>query len=109
MNSLDGNIPAYIRLNPPIPVKVLEPWMLVEESAIPTAHVSVADHPSFAHTDSAQVLQAVHESSLVDPVGQGPVLFRHNFVVAFGRSEVLRSGLSSHQLCSFGAECIDIP
>lgn len=109
MNGLDGKILAYIRLNPPIPVKIFEPWMLVEESTIPTAHVSVADHPSFAHTDSAQVLQAVHESSLVDPVGQGPVLFWHNFVVAFGRSEVLRSCLSSHQLCSSGGECIDIP
>lgn len=80
-----------IRLNPPIPVKILEPWMLVEESTVPTAHVSIADHPSFPNSNGTQVFQAIHEPPLINPVRQGPMLFRHDFVIAFGRREILCS------------------
>ena len=59
---------AYIRLNPPVPVKVLQAWVLVEEATIPPAHVSVADHPSFSNSNGTQVLQAIHEPSLINPV-----------------------------------------
>lgn len=100
MNNFRGIMLTYIRLNPPVPVKILEPGMLVEESTIPTAHVSIADHPALPNSNGTQVLQAIHEPSLINPVRQGPVLFRHDFVVAFGRREILRSGLLPYQLCS---------
>ena len=41
---------SYIRLHTPVPVEVLEPRMLVKETAIPSTHMAVANHPSFAHT-----------------------------------------------------------
>lgn len=99
MNIVCDTIRTYIGLNPPVPVKILESWVLVEESTVPTAHVSVADHPPLPNSNGAQVLQAVHEPPLINPVRQGPVLFRHDFVVTFGRREILCSGLPSCQLC----------
>jgi hypothetical protein len=42
--------------------------MLVEETTVPTTHVPVADHPTFANTNGTQVLQTVHKSALIDPV-----------------------------------------
>ena len=47
---------SYIRLNTPVPIKFLETRMLVEETTVPTAHVSVADHPPFADTNGSEVL-----------------------------------------------------
>ena len=57
--------------------------MLVEETAIPATHVSVGDHPAFTDPNGAQIFKAIHEAALVDPVGQRPVLFRNELVVAF--------------------------
>lgn len=98
MNSFCGSIPTYIGLNPPVPVEILEAWVLVEESTIPTAHVSVADHPPLPNSNGTQILQAIHEPPLINPVGQGPVYFGHDFVVTFGRCEILRSSLLPYQL-----------
>ena len=84
-------VTTYIGLYPPIPIKVLQSGMLVEETAIPTAHVTVADHPSFAHANRPKILEAVHKSSLIDPVRKRPVLVRNNLVVAFCRGKVLGS------------------
>lgn len=67
--------------------------MFVEEATVPPAHVSVADHPALAYSNSTQILQAVHESALVDPIWQGPVLFGDYFVVALRRGEILGSSL----------------
>lgn len=67
--------------------------MFIEEAAIPTAHVPVADHPALAHADSTQVLETVHEPAFVDPVRQRPVLCGNNFVVAFRSCKVLCSSL----------------
>ena len=78
----------------PIPVKIFESWVFVEEAAVPSTHVAVADHPTFADANSAQILQAVHESSFVDPVWQRPVLERNDFVVDLCRSQVSCSGLA---------------
>ena len=82
---------TYVGLHPPIPVKVLQPGMLVKETAIPSTHVTIADHPSFTHADRSKVLEAVHKSALVDPVRKRPVLIRNNLIVTFGRGEVLCS------------------
>lgn len=100
---------ACIGLNPPVPVKILEPWMLVEESTIPTAHMSVADHPSLPNSNGAQVFQAVHKPPLINPLRQRPVLFRHDFVVAFGRRKILRSSLPPYQLCPALIEAFGVP
>ena len=70
MNSWCGSTGAYIGLNAPVPVKIFEPWMFVEETAIPSAHVSVADHPPLSNSNGTQVLQTIHEPPLIDPVGQ---------------------------------------
>lgn len=68
MNDFGGITPTYIRLNAPVPVKILKTWVLVEESTIPTAHVSVADHPPLPNSNGTQVLQTVHEPALINPV-----------------------------------------
>lgn len=83
--------------------------MLVEKPTIPTAHVSVADHPPFSHSNGTQVLQAIHEPSLINPVRQGPVLFRNNFVVALGRREILCSSLIPYQLRPALIESLGVP
>lgn len=83
--------------------------MLIEESAIPTAHVSVADHPSLPNSNGTQVLQAIHEPPLINPVRQGPVLFRHDFVVAFGRCEILCGSLLPYQLYGTLIGALDVP
>ena len=59
---------AYIGLNPPVPIIILENRMLVKEPTIPPTHVMIADHPSLSNSNCAQVFQTVHESALVDPV-----------------------------------------
>lgn len=64
----DLTIPAYIWLYSPVPIKVLESWMLVEETAVPPTHVAIADHPSFSDTYGAEIFQTVHESALVNPI-----------------------------------------
>ena len=58
----------YIRFHSPIPVKVSQPRMLVEEPAIPPTHVPVADHPSLTNADCAKVFKTVHEPAFVNPV-----------------------------------------
>ena len=70
--------------------------MLVEEAAIPSAHMTVADHPSFAHADCAKILEAVYKSSLINLVRKRPVLIRHNLVVAFCGGKVLGSLLEDN-------------
>ena len=74
---------TYVRLHPPVPIELLQTRMSVEETAVPTAHVSVTDHPTLADANRSQILETIHETAFIDPVGQGPVLSRHDFVVAF--------------------------
>ena len=88
---------TYVRFNAPIPVKVSQSRMLVEETAVPSTHVPVADHPSFTHANSTKVLKTVHESAFVDPIRQRPVLGRDNFIVALSGSEILCCCLSNRQ------------
>ena len=109
MNSLCGATLAYIRLNSPVPVEILKPWMFIEEPTIPTAHVSVADHPPLPNSNGTQILQAIHEPSFIDPVRQGPVLVRYDLVVAICRRQILGSGLSSNYFISALVQCICIP
>ncbi len=93
LNLCVGGCSAYVRFHPPVPVKLRQSWVSVEEAAVPSAHVAVADHPTFAHANGSQILQAVHESALIDPIGQGPVVFRHHLVIDFGRCQVSSSSL----------------
>lgn len=60
---------THVRLDSPVPVKLLESGVFVEEATVPSTHVTVADHPSFADADGTEVFEAVHKSSFVDPVG----------------------------------------
>ena len=60
---------AYIGLHAPVPVEIIEARMLVEESAIPATHMPVTDHPPFSNSDSSKILQTVHESSFINPIG----------------------------------------
>ena len=59
---------TYIRLNTPVPVKVLQTRMFVEEAAIPAAHVPITYHPALTHADSAKIFETVHEATLVNEV-----------------------------------------
>lgn len=89
----------YVRLDAPIPVEFFKPWMLVEESTVPTAHMPVADHPTFSNTDGTKIFEAIQESSFVYPVRERPMLFWYDFVVALSRCEILRGGLLLRQGC----------
>ena len=40
-----------VGLDSPIPVELLQTWVFVKESTVPSTHVAVADHPSFAHSN----------------------------------------------------------
>lgn len=84
----------YIGFNTPVPFEFLETWMLVEEAAVPAAHVSVADHPSLTNANSSKILQAIHKSSFVDPIGKRPMVIRDHFIVALRGCKILRSGLA---------------
>lgn len=75
---------TYIGLNPPIPVEIFQSWMSVEEAAVPSAHMTITNHPSLSHSDRTQIFKTIHESSFINPVRQGPVLFRDRLVVALG-------------------------
>ena len=88
---------AYIWLNTPVPIKILQTRVLIEEPAIPATHVTIADHPSFPHADRTQILETVHEATLVDPVRQGPVLFPHDLIIAWCESQILGCSLCSFQ------------
>jgi len=89
LRPLQGDNATYIRFDPPVPVEFFEPRVFVEETAVPSAHMAIANHPSFAHSNRTQVLETVHESALIDPVWKGPVFKWDDFVVAFGGGEVL--------------------
>jgi hypothetical protein len=62
--------------------------VLVEEPAVPSTHVMIADHPPLANSDRPQVFEAIHEPIFIDPVWKRPMLLWNNFVIAFCRSEV---------------------
>ena len=74
--------------------------MLVEEAAIPAAHVSVANHPSLTHANSSKIFQAIHKASFVDPVGKRPMVIGDYFIVALRGRKVLCSGLARGQRVS---------
>ena len=84
---------TYVRLHSPIPIKLQETRMFVKVAAVPSTHVSVANHPALPNADSPEVLKAVHESPFVDPIRQRPVLLRHNFVITLCRRQVLGRSL----------------
>lgn len=92
---------TYIGLYTPVPVEIPQSWVLVEKTTVPAAHVAVADHPSFSYPDSPKIFQAVHKSSFIDPSRQGPMIGRDDFVVAFGRCEILGGSLFSDQTRRF--------
>lgn len=75
---------SHVRLNAPVPVKVLQSGVFVEKAAVPPTHMTVTYHPAFADPDSSQVFQTVHESAFIDPCRQGPVLLRYDLVIALG-------------------------
>jgi hypothetical protein len=41
--------------------------MLIEEATVPSTHVPVAEHPTFAHPNGTEVLQTVHVTIFVYP------------------------------------------
>jgi hypothetical protein len=45
-----------------------EPWMLVEESTVPTAHVAAGQHPLLVNRYHAQPVETVHVAFLVNPL-----------------------------------------
>jgi hypothetical protein len=65
--------------------------VLVEEATIPATHVTIAYHPALTHTDRSEILQTVHESTLIDPVWERPMFFGYDLVIAFCRCKILRS------------------
>ena len=72
----------------PVVVVRQHPRVFVEESAVPPTHVTIADHPPFAHANHAQVFETVHKTLFIDPVRRRPVLLGDLFEIAFGRREV---------------------
>ena len=64
--------------------------MFVEETTIPSAHVVVADQPTFTNSNRSQILQAVHESAFVNPLWQRPMFLWYDLVVALSRCEIFR-------------------
>ena len=57
----------------PVVVVLLEGGMVVEEATVPAAHVAVRQHPAFADTESAEVVETVHVAGSVNPCWGGPV------------------------------------
>jgi hypothetical protein len=41
--------------------------MLVEESAVPAAHMVIADHPSFPNPNGSKIFKTIHEPPFIDP------------------------------------------
>ena len=83
---------VYIGFDAPVVVVGLKRRVLVEEAAVPAAHVAVREHPAFAYAESAQVVEAVHVASLVDPGWRGPVGERNEVVGGGCRSDIRGGG-----------------
>lgn len=58
--------------------------MLVEETAVPAAHLVVGEHIAFTDADVVEVGEGVHVAVLVEPGGCGPVLNGDELVEAGG-------------------------
>ena len=69
--------------------------MLVEESTVPPTHVTIGQHPPFAHPNHAEPVKAVHVAFLVYPIRCIPVLWRDDFVIARRVRQVGGGRLSS--------------
>lgn len=68
----------------PVIADVLEGRMVVEEAAIPTAHLVVGDQVAVLDILFGEDLGAFVEEVVVDPGGNGPVVFGDEFVAALG-------------------------
>ena len=83
---------VYIGFDTPVVVVGLERRVLVEEAAVPAAHVAVGEHPALAYTESAEVIKAVHVAILIDPGRRGPVGERNKVVGCGCRSDIRGGG-----------------
>ena len=61
---------AYLWLDSPVEIEFEQPGVFIEEATVPATHVSIAQHPSLAYANRAQVVQAVHVSIRIDPLGR---------------------------------------
>ena len=100
---------THVRLNSPVEVKVRQTRMLVKESTIPSAHVTIRDHPSFAYSDGTEILKAVHETTVVNPVRERPMGRRNDFIIAVSTSNVRGGMLPWLSLGFAGNVIIDAP
>jgi hypothetical protein len=77
-----------IWLDAPVELVVLQSWVLVEETAVPAAHLVVGKHVAFADADMVEVGERVHVAVFVDPFWCRPVFDGDQLVEAGGRGNV---------------------
>jgi hypothetical protein len=58
---------AHIRLNSPVPIIFPQERVLIEEPTVPSTHVMIADHPTFANSNSSQIFEAIHKPIFINP------------------------------------------
>ena len=69
---------VHLRLHPPVPARAGQRWVLVEEAAVPAAHLVVRDHIRVLDVVLLQDQGRLEVQVLVDPAGDLPVLFRND-------------------------------
>lgn len=75
---------VHVGLDAPVVARVFEGRVVVEEAAVPAAHLVVGDHVAVLDVLLGQYLGAFPEEVVVDPGGHGPVLLGDELVVAWG-------------------------
>ncbi len=84
---------TYIWLYSPVVIEVSQSWMLVEKPTIPSTHVAVAEHPTFANPNSPQVVKTIHVTIFIDPFWRRPMFAWNKLVVDSRRGKVRNSRL----------------